>query len=468
MMIINNIKYALKGIIDNKVISLLLIIQLSICLVFFVQYLNIYKEISYKTDLALKQYNTENIYVMENQENLKEETKKVLKQKSLEQINEIKTQLEDFFKNTKEFKYLVSKDNITSMPLNEKTVNLDFKQTNLRVKNSDGIYENVNIVEVPSHTINKIYLEHFGLIVESGRVFNDEDFKIDAFVEATPIIVGSQWASYYNVGDVISIYNFIKNDYVQMKVIGILPKDVKLFLHEYTSMDLINDINKIVILPDLTSSTYDTKYKEYMEGLGIPYDEKDIQIEKILTLTDALLVFNDDLSRQDAQNTVNQKLNLYDINNIKLNTIDDKFEIQKMSTQKTMKQNQFIFVMLFLFSFIGITISFIVSVSMRLKEFAIHILNGATKKDISIRIFLELLLMLVVSMVIAIIYTNVKLYMEYINAPIVENIVYYEPSYIIPSIETVVTIILLAAISSFIPLLKLRNVDISDVIKGDE
>lgn len=467
-MFINNIRYALKAIFNNKVVTILLIIQLSISFVFFIQYLNLYKEISYKTDLALKQYDTSNVYVITKDTNIHDAVKQELQKKSLNELNQIQKQMESFFDNSAQFDYLISRDNITSMPLNEKTSNFDFKESDIRVRNIDGVYKEFSIVEVPSYTINETYLERFGLSVKEGRTFDSEDFKIDGFAQSIPIIVGNKWADYYNVGDVISIYNFIKNDYVYMEIVGVLPKDTKLFMHEYTSTDLINDINKIVILPNVKNNVYEQKYKEYMHMLGIPYNEVDMEIEKILSMLDALLIFEDGTSMEEARIIVNDGLNALGVNNIKIETISDRFESQKISAQKTMLQNQFIFIMLFIFSFIGITISFVVSVNMRLKEFAIHILNGARKIDIGMRIFLELLIITTVSMLIAIIYTNACLYVEYINAPIIENIVYSRPSYILPSIEVLITIIILAVISSLMPVLRLKNADINDVIKGDE
>jgi len=105
---------------------------------------------------------------------------------------------------------------------------------------------------------------------------------------------------------------------------------------------------------------------------------------------------------------------------------------------------------------------------MRLKEYAIHILNGSTKKDIYIRIFWELFIINIISIIFAIAYINVELYSQYVNIPQSENFIYFAPRYMMPSLLLNIGIIVMVIISSVIPIIKLKNTDISNILKGDD
>ncbi|MDD4066979.1 MAG: hypothetical protein PHH22_03295 [Clostridia bacterium] len=463
--IINNIRYAFVGIWKNRMLSLLLILQLIVCFVFFVQFINLYNEINERSNVVLRQYDTNGIYFLKCQQ---EEIKDRLKDKSFEELEKIETGIKSFINNSKSFSILVCKNDIFSMPLNNKMQNLNLNSQNVIIKDSNEKIVNLNVLDVPSYTINMTYLDRFGLNIKKGRNFDIKEFDLNSFTEVIPIIVGSNWEKYYDVGDVISIYNVIKGENVFRKIVGILEKDAKLFLHSYYTQDYIEDINNIIILPQLDTTEYMNKYEEYITQLNISYDKNALKIEEIVNLFNVLIVSQNNATKDEIYEEFNKELETLKLNTIDLETIEDRFIVEKESTQRLMQQNQFVFILLFIFSFIGITITFIVCTNMRLKEYAIHILNGSTKKDIYIRIFWELFIINIISIIFAIAYINVELYSQYVNIPQSENFIYFAPRYMMPSLLLNIGIIVMVIISSVIPIIKLKNTDISNILKGDD
>nr|WP_245339263.1 hypothetical protein [Paenibacillus shirakamiensis] len=226
---------------------------------------------------------------------------------------------------------------------------------------------------VKSFQMNKQAMNYFGLQVENGRLWNDEDFKDNSVM---PVLLGSSYQNLYKVGDETTINYY--NKPLTVKIIGFLKENSKVYFNSNTEFYL----NKYVILP----------YRDY----GIPASKTD----EVFQQASYFAVANGYLVTEN--NALQNKLMMQRVEAISKNTsfagysfIGLSPHFQKYRGLMTVVQEnrtliQSIFVSTFILNLIVIITILLLQQKRRLSSFAIHYINGATINRLIYMLWLEI------------------------------------------------------------------------------
>ena len=241
---------------------------------------------------------------------------------------------------------------------------------------SDSEYWQVN-----SFSVDKNYIDTYGLTLASGRLFTDEEYE-DFNFDRIPVILGASYKGVYKLGDTFHASIFPSEEMMTYEVIGFLT-DKHVFLAPGEGSDIYL-FDTYMILP-YVNKTYD----EWMEWL---YEPSNLQYRppvKGMTgsyfharfgLTNGARVFIVDKGNEDAAvETVNTALAEAGL--------DTYFHLQvpvktARQTADQMLEKTTVFAILVsvmtMFSLLGIVFSAINKTSANLRSYAIQTLIGAS------------------------------------------------------------------------------------------
>lgn len=415
------IKYAFLGISRNLIYTFLLVVQL--IFVFNVIYQNLYlnNKVSVESKDIKRFFENTKLYSIEmvdlpNRESISKIGNEKIK-KTLETV-----------KNSRDYNFI----QLTryALPLQKFIGYEKYKANDYEFKMEDKDFFSAKNYIVDSNFLNK-----YPIALEKGRLFNSDEFKREyGDTNAIPIIVGNNYKEKYNIGDELTYVRAEKGIHKAI-IVGVIKKN------QYIPGDLVSVDERYVNLDDyiLTTSSLekddislliDNLFGNYM------YFNKN-------TSKDQVNIYSDTIKKTFEDN-LHVKVGLRDLN-----------EYGTAELEIFGKQQSIVFVtasIIIVFVSLTLIISILNSIVERKKEFGVHILNGGTLKDISITIYLEVFLILFIAYILSL--------------PIIFKVNQNFDLSIISILFAILTF--LSIIISIIPIIKIYNLSISELIKGDE
>lgn len=409
-----NFKYAFNEISRRPFLFIIIIIQIAVATIILSSGLDTSLKVMKKTEQA-KEVLREDIYniVVNNPED------------TLKNIEENKEKIVDLYEYiSEEYKgYDVIQANMFIKDFSEKdsfAYSLDEKTVFNPGASARGEFNNIKVVQ-----ISKEYINNFNLKVESGRSFSSDDFNDKDII---PVILGANYKGIYKVGDVFDFYDYEVDEMRKIEVIGILNEDS--YYYNQTDIEILDD-QIIYAKSDINlSSSNENIYK------GITF---------IHLITD-----NKDEALVNIQNKC-KELGLFTIS---LQGSDECMEIVISELNKEVFSSLSISACILLFIIISITTIQMNLVEVRINEFVVHLLSGATKRDIVIRCIYSNCIYLITGIVFgAIIKYNIS------NKSVINYL--GEVNIILGGVFLV-----LLFLTSILPCLKIKNIEINQAIRG--
>lgn len=238
-----------------------------------------------------------------------------------------------------------------------------------------------NFEGVQTRAINAIeidygYIENFEISVESGENLTREDFDIKNNIY--PILVGQNFKGVLTIGETIEGFDY-EGEKLKYIVKGFIDKgyyNISTPLNEYNIMTLDN----IILSPFM-----DRRFNEESSKFDIIN-----QVHKsIVTLNN-----NDEI--EEFLNEANANFG-----NMKVTKLDDLLKKYKegVKLERMIVFNIFIIVMII--CGIGIIANIMNSIKIRMKDFGVYMLNGASKKDIMKIVIFEILIIFALAAILA-------------------------------------------------------------------
>lgn len=427
-----NIKYAFLGLSKRRFFSIITILQLTIALLIFNQSFSIKSDIASNLSKVSKITQNSNIYKL----NDDSDTENLFTYTFAEV--DVNNRIDDFYK------YITTSKNFTFVSANEGNLNVEhFKNINNFLISSNNNYSvtknNVKYENLHNLSVSENFFRTFDFNLSSGRLFNSEDFKPNKKV--LPAILGYNYVNIFKLGDRIKYYNSYENAINELEVIGFLDKDLY-FLNSNFSIDNLTHLNDYIILPN--------------NGMNLPKNsEKDKEIADSAYRSNAYnTIFNSYIISHNGLNSLNgiiEKAKATKVFDVRLISGQVMIDYLKNNIDKTVQYADILFVILIVFTIISIIVSALSSIEKRYNEFAVHLLTGASMKDIILRMFFETSILIMISYLI-----SVAIITRYFTAN------YY--NFIVLALVSIgITFII-----SIFPFLKLKNTSINYILRRKE
>ena len=431
MRLLNLFKDAIGDMVSRIILTLIILVQLVIAIVFLLSTLNVIYSNFQNANKIRNLYDVGIINKIDLVNNGMELIQKSHEKDFGEKINKYNS----FCQNSNEF-YCV-RVSVNPAPIEYRKECEDFSE-----KSSDNSYMTFNAGNkkyIGLYTLrgDKNYFNTYKYDVIDGRNFEDEDFnreKINSSHEI-PIILGSNYSDIYSVGDVIMSIADDSDEELKLKVIGILQKDQYFSDGGFSEQGLYNTNNYILYpIKNLSENLSNDDADEFLDSFfdTLIISKKDsVYLEKII---------ND--------NTTN-------LCDIQIKNVKDKMDYNYEETKKALIVYIIIFFVIIFFTSINLITSTVSYILEKKKELSINILCGANKVDLSIRIFLQNLIVMAISLGMAIPVN--KLLISNFKIPLNKEVVIF----------VMLICIILLIVMSIIPIIKLCNLDLNTAIKED-
>lgn len=217
------------------------------------------------------------------------------------------------------------------------------------------------LVCVKSIHISSNVLSEFGITVEDGRDFTNQDFSLDSERDYVKVIMGSEYKEFYSTGDTFKGQNLFEK--MEFKVIGFLPSDTYMpvkgrlfYLDRYL---LIPAFSKI----DIEQYEYFAKITllEQANGQIILPPDKNINVRGLVN----------DLSNK--YNTIE-----FSVHRSGEGLFSSMVVLSEEAVRKALK----IGIILVIFTVIGLTTTLLTRIRENYYRFGVHLMCGATLTDI--------------------------------------------------------------------------------------
>jgi ABC-type antimicrobial peptide transport system permease subunit len=208
------------------------------------------------------------------------------------------------------------------------------------------------------------FFEIFQVVGDFDRTGIEKLFAGYAAGQNIPVIMGSDFHRYFKTGDIFN--DDLDNTYV---VAGFFDKS-EFYVAPFETGKAIN-LNKLLVVPDSAGElNFITLHSTYFR--------------------------TDDTSRLEAIIAKSSKLELLPMERVSLAKQIQYKEADMMNEIMTMGS---VMALIFIFASVGMVAYFIRFIQSRIREFAVHMICGARERDILIRIALQFVLILIVSMI---------------------------------------------------------------------
>ena len=269
------------------------------------------------------------------------------------------------------------------------------------------------------------FCEIFNFNIIKGRTFNNEDYKSE---DVKPILLGNNYSGIYNVGDEFDYYDYINEKESKLKVIGILEEGASI-IDNFSLEDLDNKI--IYQLDKFSNNSNTNNISTILGNMYILTDNRDETTIKLNNKTKELGLCT---YRLDSTRTsVAELIDMYN---------------------KEALSSLLLSLGILIFVVIAITTIQINIINEKINEFGIHLLSGATKKDIKYRNIYS-------SAIYISIGTVLGFYIKYLTTDINHRVIDYRVILMLIAIS-----ILLLVLSTVLPNRKVKKMEISTVVRG--
>lgn len=426
-----NFKYAFLNLCRKPVFTILTILQLvAACTLLYESYS--YKTYySSRTEKMIQAFQNKNLYYM-----------KIIYGANFENTDKkIYENFSGYLKNSRDFKYIsVFEDGGLYLNIGDK--NGDFIMAYVPETIGNDRYQMVYNLDADSNFFKK-----FGFKVSTGRIFKDSDFNIGNN-EPLPAILGNAYSAMYKIGDIIK--SDINGKIQEIKVIGFLDKG---YYFSTYGTSYLNNLDNYIITPqqpivlqlskdpDQMKTNEDIYKGQLSNYCSFGYIEiNETNKSKFNQISDSIVS-----EAKKAGFTV------------KIVSLNDDVQSSINSARQQENSINMLFIVIFCFTSVGIITSVLYSISRQLKEFGVHIMQGAVLSDIARRILYEILILFV----IAFIGTSI------IAATIIkDNIIMIFNPYNLFIVFCI--FIVLALLLSIIPVIKVLRLSINDLVRGKE
>lgn len=253
------------------------------------------------------------------------------------------------------------------------------------IKNDKFEIDNKKYTRVKNLSVNDKVINEFSFKASEGRLFKDKDYILNSKKDIIPVIIGSNLAEFYNIGDKFTAWLYF--DDLEFEVVGILEKNT------YT---LDND-GEILYLDDYSVTpslelNFETDNKKDYEA----------QISTYLSKVSGIIATEKNTAISDLIQKIDNLRSKYDIFDFSIigvhkNTID----LLKNNANKNLEINIIISFVMLTFTIISSVCILSCKVKRNMRDYGIYLLNGATKNNIYLYIISELILLFSTSMGIA-------------------------------------------------------------------
>ncbi|MCQ4087505.1 ABC transporter permease [Saccharibacillus sp. JS10] len=223
-------------------------------------------------------------------------------------------------------------------------------------------------VLVPFLYTNDLFFDYFNIGLAEGRSFSNEDYNEDSSV--IPVLIGSDLAAKFKVGDQIT-----PSGNTQYEVIGVLKKESSyidiMATREFQSLD------RMIVMPlNKNNIASAGNYSGVIPRAYIATDNE-AHLSKIVKRADELDTFSFAF-----------KSMLY----------QSKFVAQDKT--KSLQTQILLSSLILVFTFVTVTVSYLQFIEKHTYEFGVHILSGATIKDLMLRLISQFALLQIISVII--------------------------------------------------------------------
>lgn len=238
-----------------------------------------------------------------------------------------------------------------------------------------------NLSGVKAMQVNKNTMELTGVEVEEGGLLKTSDFvyKEESIV---PVLLGSQYKGIYNIGDTFEINYILKK--INVRVIGILKPNSIIPVQNQTDFY----VDRYIVMPELIFNSD-------------PQNDEEMKFQKrhYLHLINGMIVTKkDSLQTKDFVYDISRTSDFYDIFIIGADNMGTEFLFGMIKQNRSLIFS--ITVVLFIFSVLSMSFSFIMKINRNTRKFAVHLISGASIHNITFYMLYEILFIFVCSVTI--------------------------------------------------------------------
>lgn len=416
-----NLKYVLKNISRNSIMFLLIIIQLSISIGI------IYSVISYGQYMSNFSKKINNVISnLDNTWLIKSNDLNPFKLK-LETVENFR----DYLSQSEEFDFVSS---ISENFVTRHFENVDeFLQTTNIVKNN-----NEDFYALKGIAINEKAYKYFDLKVHEGEDFKDIDYKKNQ--EEIPIILGYSYYNIFKVGDTIE---YLRGEKIKKsKVVGIL-KDNTLGICGDPNNGIVS-FNDYVILPQVGTSN-----NHYYN------DDVDKSTSLFTYIFNGFIVIKNDKNKEKVFEDI-EKVSVENSIDLKFSSLAKNMNDLKNNSVERQQSSLALGTIILIFSIVGLVSSLLHSINKNIKEYGVHLMSGATKRQMISRILMQITIIVTISYLIALNYIAIK-FKDVAAIKLNSMSIFY----------TTILVVILIVIISILPGIKMLKLDINQLMKED-
>ncbi|MBE6050478.1 MAG: hypothetical protein E7214_07455 [Clostridium sp.] len=351
-----NLRYAIIGLSKKLLFTTIMILQLSVTFAFLYNIIYIKNDVYDTSEKVTSTFEKNNMFFID----------------SIYGIDEVMNKENTNF--IKFYNYLKSNNDFIHCTAYEDHLLLEqfdgyekFLLTNMYTPNKEGIvYYPIKALKVDYN-----YIKEFEYKITDGEILSKDDFNYSK--EEIPILLGANYKNIFKVNDEFYYFDY---NYGRKKVVvkGFLDEGYN-FVEKNIDKTNIKNLDNYIIYP-------------LEEPKIVNNEDSNGKYNAINSILQSVVIINSN-DINEIVNSVKEEADK-SFDDIQLTNVQDKLNqfVKKYQVEKDILTTMFIII--FSMCFIAIVTNMINSIKKRYKEFAIHLLNGASIHDIHIRLFYEL------------------------------------------------------------------------------
>lgn len=259
--------------------------------------------------------------------------------------------------------------------------------------------------------VNDYFFKYFDMDLAEGHYFNQEDYTSNS--EIVPVILGYDYKDVLNISD-----TFEDISGITYKVAGFLKYNMN-YIDIMATREFIN-LNNMMLIP-------------LNENKLISNTDYDAVINRAYIIPEAESVLADIVNYAADLNTYS----------FAYKSMNEQIEYVIMDKEKWIQTQLFLAVLVALFTIVSFIVTFLQFIEQNMYEFGVHYLNGATNKDIMMRIVFQVVPFIVVGDIVSITFSGFD-YSGWL---------------------TIIASILLLFVVCIIPVLKIYRLDVTSILR---
>ncbi|WP_340230072.1 ABC transporter permease [Saccharibacillus sacchari] len=310
------------------------------------------------------------VWSLNDAQNMKNEIQRLNESQEIYGLIDFTTRMrqEELFQNDssiprlkKLYDLIYENDQVKAFPLYSS--NIEFQKSSFG--NSGFLSTSETNVSIPFLYANDRFFEYFNISPAEGKSFDSTDYEKNS--DIVPILIGSDLTFKFKIGDILEPIGGLR-----YQVVGVLHEGSS-YIDIMASRDFKN-LDKMIILP-------------FNKNLFVsPIDHSAIISRAYLTVDDPSAL-SEILQRSAETDTLSFAF--------KSMLHQSKFVAQ--DKEKMLQLQLLLSSLILIFTFITVTVSYLQFIEKHIYEFGVHILSGATPKDLMIRLGGQFALLLILS-----------------------------------------------------------------------